>query len=67
MSDVCAVQVGTHTEPYWKDNNSDLIVCSRHRDQYNERADELGPFDWASAESAHEGLDINDGYPEAGL
>lgn len=42
----CVVQVGIHPGPYWRDTNSGLVVCSRHRTQYEERADEFGPFDW---------------------
>lgn len=42
----CDVEVGTHPPPYWKDNNSGLVVCTRHKAQYEERADEFGPYDW---------------------
>lgn len=43
---ICDVKVGTHSTFYSKDKNSALVVCSRHRQQYNER-DEFGPLcDW---------------------
>jgi hypothetical protein len=46
--DTCVVEVGTHPGPFWRDRNSatPFVVCSRHRAQYEERADEFGPFDW---------------------
>ncbi len=44
--DVCVVQVGVHPRPCWRDKNSGLVVCSRHRSHYEERANEFGPFDW---------------------
>lgn len=31
----CNVEVGTHVAPYWKDENSGLRVCDRHKKQYN--------------------------------
>lgn len=43
---ICDVEVGTHPPPYHKDKNSGVIVCSRHKSQYEEREDEFGPFDW---------------------
>lgn len=45
---VCAVEVGTHPGPYWRDRTDGMIVCSRHKAQYDERPD-LGPFDWEPA------------------
>lgn len=42
----CVVEVGRHPGPFWKERNSGITVCSRHRSQYEERADEFGPFDW---------------------
>lgn len=42
----CVVEVGRHPGPFWKDRNSGIVVCSRHRSQYEERANEFGPFDW---------------------
>lgn len=49
----CAVAVGTHYGPYWRDLNSSdqWVVCDRHRRQYAER-DDLGPFDWVPAPPA---------------
>ena len=49
----CAVQVGVHPGPFWRDRNrsADWQVCSRHRAHYEERADEFGPFDWEHVES----------------
>lgn len=49
--DVCVVEVGVHPRPYWRDANGGVTgpVCTRHRDQLNERAswdDEFGPYDW---------------------
>lgn len=43
----CIVDVGHPAdEPaFWRDANSNLVVCDRHRDQYDERPD-LGPYDW---------------------
>lgn len=46
---VCVVEVGRHPGPNWLDRNSGIVVCSRHRAQYEERADEFGPFDWVPA------------------
>ena len=45
----CVVEVGTHPGPFWKDRNSGMVVCTRHRAQYEERAAEFGPFDWQEA------------------
>lgn len=42
----CDVKVGTHPPPFWKDGNSKLQVCDRHRKQFEEREDEFGPFNW---------------------
>lgn len=42
----CIVKVGMHTGYIWKDKNSSLVVCGRHKDQYEERAEDFGPFDW---------------------
>lgn len=44
QDDICDVEVGTHPGPYWKDKNSSLIVCNRHRTQYD--MSEFGPKDW---------------------
>lgn len=41
----CAVEVGTHIGPQWRDKISGMIVCSRHKLQYDERPD-LGPYEW---------------------
>lgn len=45
----CLISVG-HAGPTpakWRDRRSpSLTVCDRHRDQYDERADDLGPFTW---------------------
>lgn len=43
---LCDVEVGLHSDLLWLDKNSALVVCTRHRKQYEERADEFGPFDW---------------------
>lgn len=50
IDEVCQVEVGSHSDIYWIDEISDLIVCTRHMNQYNERADELGPFKWERLE-----------------
>lgn len=42
----CDVEVGTHPEPFWIDKKSNLTVCSRHKEQYDERDAEFGPFEW---------------------
>lgn len=44
---VCAVKVGhpAETPPTWRDELSGLLVCDRHRAQYDER-DDLGPYEW---------------------
>lgn len=42
----CVVEVGMHPGPCWTDKNTGLVVCSRHKAQYEERAEEFGPFDW---------------------
>lgn len=45
--DVCVVEVGFHPGPFWVNANApSMVVCSRHRLQYEEREDEFGPFDW---------------------
>lgn len=41
----CEVEVGTHIGPNWRDKISGLVVCSRHKLQYDER-DDLGDYDW---------------------
>jgi hypothetical protein len=44
----CAIQLPSHigTPATWRDRNNLMTVCDRHRSQYDERADDLGPFDW---------------------
>lgn len=42
---LCVIEVGVHPAPYWRDGTDGIIVCDRHRRQYDER-DDLGPFDW---------------------
>lgn len=42
----CDVEVGIHPGPFWYDPDKDLQVCSRHKDHYEERDDEFGPFNW---------------------
>ena len=42
----CDVQVGTHPGPFWLNKVNGLKVCSRHKSQNEERADEFGPFEW---------------------
>lgn len=56
--DVCVVEVGVHPRPYWVDVNGhvDGPVCSRHRSQFEERADEFGPFDWRRGHVFEDGL-----------
>lgn len=41
----CAVEVGVHIGVYWRDKNTGLIVCTRHKAQFSQRID-LGPYDW---------------------
>lgn len=48
----CDVKVGTHPGPFWIGRDGKLRVCDRHRSQYEERADEFGPYDWQPATSA---------------
>jgi hypothetical protein len=45
---VCVIRLPSHvgTPATWRDRNSLMTVCDRHRSQYDERADDLGPFDW---------------------
>lgn len=47
----CIVTVGhpSGTPAKWRDKNSMLTVCTRHKDQYDERQD-LGPYDWERIE-----------------
>ncbi len=42
----CCVDIGIHIGPYWREVNKGMLVCSRHRVQYDERSDDLGPFTW---------------------
>lgn len=51
---LCDVEVGTHDEPYYADKNSSLIVCARHKGQYDERKEEFGPYDWELLEAVVE-------------
>jgi hypothetical protein len=41
---ICVVEVGIHPPPYFKDKKSGLVVCSRHKFQYDEY--KPGEFDW---------------------
>ena len=42
--DICVVEVGIHPPPYFKDRITEMVVCSRHKSQYEEYAP--GTFDW---------------------
>jgi len=47
--DTCIIELPMHvgTAATWMDkNNPKIKVCDRHHQQYNEREDEFGPFDW---------------------
>lgn len=46
---LCHVKIGLHIGPFWFDKNSGLVVCTRHRREYEESVDEYGPFDWEEA------------------
>ncbi len=49
----CDVEVGSHDAPFWESTDWDgskLKVCTRHRHQFEERADEFGPFNWKRQE-----------------
>jgi len=46
IDEICHVRVGTHAGAYYKAERG-LIVCSRHRAQYEEQEDEFGPFNWS--------------------
>lgn len=41
----CVVEVGIHPGPFWRDRNTGMEVCTRHKNQFDER-DDLGPYDW---------------------
>lgn len=43
---VCVIEVGVHPGPYWKSKSTKLVVCSRHKSQYEELGVDLGIFDW---------------------
>jgi hypothetical protein len=46
---MCAIQLPMHvgTPATWRDaNRPSFTVCDRHRAQYEERADEFGPYAW---------------------
>lgn len=42
----CDVDIGIHDTPYWKEKDTGMLVCNRHKKQYEERETEFGPFDW---------------------
>lgn len=46
---LCVVEVGIHETPYWKDRLTEIIVCTRHKLQYNSSG--LGPFAWEEIKS----------------
>lgn len=46
---ICVIDVGIHPEPYWKDKITDIVVCDRHRKQYDTSG--YGPFDWEEFKS----------------
>jgi len=43
----CDIEVGVHPSPFWVDKKSGLKVCSRHKEQYQEREGRSGGFLWA--------------------
>ncbi len=43
---ICQVEVGFHPPPYFEDKALGLIVCSRHKAQFEERYGTLGPYNW---------------------
>ncbi len=40
----CNVETRVHHGPYWLSGT--LLVCSRHKLQYEESAEDFGPFNW---------------------
>jgi hypothetical protein len=50
----CDVEVGIHPGPFWIGQEGKLKVCNRHKAQYEERADEFGPFDWQPQHRAND-------------
>lgn len=42
---ICDVDLGTHSDEYWRDANSGLVVCGRHKDQYDANASST-QFHW---------------------
>ena len=59
----CVIEVGHPTDrtATWRDKNTDMTVCDRHRHQYDERPD-LGPFSWVPID---QGEGERDGREEA--
>lgn len=45
LDNLCTIEVGIHHGPYFKDKERGVIVCVRHKAQYN-WAHEHGEFDW---------------------
>lgn len=48
----CVIEVGTHPKPYWRDKTSGMIVCTRHKEQFETSG--YGPFDWGIYLTAEE-------------
>lgn len=55
IDEYCFIEIGTHEAPYWTDpkwsmyksgGEKPLIVCNRHKKQYEERNDPEGPHEW---------------------
>lgn len=48
----CDVEVGIHFAPYYRDINTGLTACARHKKMYEEREFidqynyDLGPYNW---------------------
>lgn len=47
----CDIEVGIHPGPYFKEKDTSIKACSRHRSQLEEREEEFGPFDWEEVRS----------------
>lgn len=45
LDNVCIIWVGIHYGPYFKDKKTHLVVCVRHRRQYDQ-AYGVDEFDW---------------------
>lgn len=48
----CAIEVGTHTKPYWTQGVGGTVICDRHKRQFETAYEDYSDIDWRRATTA---------------